>query len=46
VIPRNTLRQTRAAGQLRRDFFKEYRSARTLDGAGREIENASAVFEA
>jgi hypothetical protein len=45
VIPRNTLEKTRAAGQLRRDFFKEYLYARTLDGADREIENAFTVFE-
>jgi hypothetical protein len=44
VIPRNTLDQTRAAGQLQRDFFKEYLFSRMLDGADREIENASAVF--
>jgi hypothetical protein len=45
VIPRDTLQQTRAAGQLQRDFFKEYLSSRMRDGADREIENASAVFE-
>ena len=43
--PRNTLEATRAAGQLQRGFFKEYLSARTLDGADRQVENASAIFE-
>ena len=43
--PRNTLEATRAAGQLQKNFFKEYLFARTLDGADREIENAFEIFE-
>ena len=43
--PRKTLRETRAQGQLQRDFFKEYLHAHLLGGNDRKIADAFAIFE-
>jgi hypothetical protein len=43
---RPTLPGTRAAGQLRRDFFGQYVRARTLDGPDKIVGDAYAIFEA
>ena len=43
--PRKVLEETRAQGQLRGSFFKQYMSARMLNGSDRTATSVAEVFE-